>query len=192
MDQHQQAQAINTAFDAAGIGFKAKRSDVLAELKNNGEREVAFDKDGNPHIKYDGQILTLSEALHRFAYDRRDLADQRTLPKQDEGRGRPGIASKADFATVAEKTAYIREHGIDAYERLPVTTPKTSEVRFREDFFALPTAEKARRLQETPDIIESLPNRPKQPFAQFQANLEKAKTRHQAELDAMHREQFPS
>ena len=100
-------------------------------------------------MKYDGDVLALSKALHRFAHDRRDLADGRSLPRNDEGRGRPGVASRADFKTVAEKTAYIQKHGVDAFERLPATAPVTKEIQTRQDFFKLSTAEKPRTQDES-------------------------------------------
>lgn len=183
-----EAQAINAAFDNAGVGFKAERADVLEQFKAGGERTITFDEEGQPFSKYDGQILPLNEALHRFGHDRKDLVDRRTLPREDAGKGRPGVASKADFTTLREKTAFIAEHGLTAYEKLPLTAPVSQEIRFKEDFFKLPLSQKTELLKKDADYLNNLPNRPRNTALKIDpAKIDRHKSAYQRSVEAAQR-----
>ena len=153
-----EAQRIHSSFDQTGISFH-DRADALAAFG----RPVTFnDHTGDPEAFYDGQDLPLSECLKRFAYDRQDLVDRRTLPREGMGTTRAAQLSKSSFSTTAEKTAYIREHGVDAWESLPLKPPVSTEVRTKQDFWKLPVEEKSRRIRENPNYVETLPNAPPQ------------------------------
>lgn len=152
-----EAQKLNAAFDATGIKFN-DRAQALASFKEG--REIVYDESGEPCTRYDSEYLPLSDALTRFAYDRRDLVDGRTLPRQGAGSARPGTLSKADFTDVKSKVEFIREHGEDAYARLPLTGVGTSEVKTRQDFMKLPREEKVRRYAADPECFNKLPSAP--------------------------------
>jgi hypothetical protein len=153
-----EGKVLTEAFDASGIKFN-DRSVALAELKKDG-REIAYDDDGKPHVHYDSEILPLSDALIRFGYDRRDLCDGRTLPRTGAGTARPGLMSKADLPDFKAKVAFIREHGEEAYARLPLTGVATSEVLTKSDWYKLNRKEKCRRLDADPDAFNRLPSGP--------------------------------
>ncbi len=189
MQQHEQAMAILAAIGSTEIRFHDDAPELLARFKATG-REIAFDEAGKPTTTYDGQTVALADALTRWATDDRTIADGRTLPRTDTGKGRPGMASKQDYATVAEKTAFISEHGIAAWESLPTKPPVTSEVVFKEDFFKLNLSEKTRRLNENPNAIAELPNRPK-PLAKVnQAGIDAQRSKYRAELEEQQRKDF--
>jgi hypothetical protein len=154
-DAGAEARAIHEAFDSTGVTFH-DRAATLAALKQNG-RDVVFDN-GVPHIVYDGELLELKEGLLRLAYDRRDLADRRTLPRAGAGTSRPGIDSKDRYKTTREKLDFISTYGAEAWERLPLRGPSTSEVLTREDFLRLPRQERMRRYAADPSVLAKLPS----------------------------------
>jgi hypothetical protein len=150
-----QPTKLNEAFDKSGIIWH-DRAAALAKFREG--REIVFEE-GEPHVQFDSEILELSDALKRWAYDIRDpeLFDGRSLPRTGVGLARPGIASKSDFPTIAEKVAYIQTHGEDSWARLPLTGIGASgEVKTFEDWKRLPSAEKIRRLNADPSVIQKL------------------------------------
>jgi hypothetical protein len=158
--QNNEATAIHAAFDTTGVRFH-DRAAALAEFKVG--REIIFDDDGNPHTYYDGgEALSLDQGLLRFAYDRRDLCDQRTLPRAGVGAARPGLESKSDYPDVKSKLSFIEARGLDAWSKLPLTgvSPK-GEILTQEDFRRLPLAEKVARTNADPLVFSKLPKAPK-------------------------------
>ena len=151
-----EARAINTAFDSAGITFNSSRADTLKAFG----RDITFDESGKPYALYDGEISELSHALQCYAFDHRDICDGRTLPRSGAGKARPGVESKADFKSAAEKAKYIEDRGIEAWERLPLTNAASKETLTKSDWYKLPTSEKIRRLDADPDAFTKLPNTP--------------------------------
>lgn len=159
MTQHEQAQKLNEAFDQTGVRFH-DRPTALQALTADG-REISYDDNGNPSVAYDGEVLPLKDALSRFAFDNRQHVDARTLPREGVGTARPGTLSKADFPTVADRVALIRERGIEFWENLPAQNHDTKPVETREDFYRLSRAEKVRRIAADPDILTKLPSAPR-------------------------------
>ena len=92
---------------------------------------------------YDGETLPLSDALLRWAYDNRDpeTFDARTLPRAGAGTARPGLDHKGNYPDAKSKAAYIREHGLEAFERLPLKGPTSAEITTVEQWRMLPLAE---------------------------------------------------
>jgi hypothetical protein len=163
-----EADAINGAFTETGIKFNVSNTDALAQFKA-GEREVTFDEAGQPYARYDREILPLGEALTRWAADSTEsICDRRTLPRSPGG-GRRGIASKADLPDVKAKSAYIAEFGYKAYSALPTRAVPTEELKYRDQFYRLPIAEKTRLIRKHgEDFIRSLPSRPtSQPYGGY-------------------------
>jgi hypothetical protein len=155
LEQSKQAEAIHAAFDSTGVKFH-DRAAALAELKAGG-REITFDAEGKPHAHYDGESgVPLDQVLLRFGFDRRELIDQRTLPREGAGAGRPGLQSKSDFKTIKEKVDYIARYGEDAFARLPLTGVSGSEITTQADWFALPPQERARRWGADPLAFSKL------------------------------------
>lgn len=151
-----QAPIINAQFDATNIKFH-DRAAALAVLKADG-REVIFTEDGTASIHYDGEVLPMKDALTRLAFDRRELVDGRTLPKEGAGTARPGTLSKADFPDVQSRVKFIREHGVEAWERLQTVNHDSKPVEYREDFHKLSPASQTAQLHEFP-LIQSIGNR---------------------------------
>jgi hypothetical protein len=150
-----EAIKLNESFDKAGLTFHS-RADALGEFRQG--REITFDQDGEPSVTYDGENLPLSAALLRFGYDRRDLIDGRSLPRNGAGKARPGLASKSDLKTFKEKAEFIKQFGGAAYEALPLVGVQSSEVKTRQDWMKLPRQEKVRRLAADPEAFNKLPN----------------------------------
>lgn len=153
-----EARKLNEAFDKTGVSFH-DRAAALAALKSDG-REIVFDDAGEPSVLYDNHQMPLSDALLRLGYDRRELVDGRTLPRQGVGASRPGLASKEDFKTVREKLDWIAANGADAWERLPLTGVQSAEVRTKQDWYKLPRAEKVRLTALDPNYFDKLPSAP--------------------------------
>jgi hypothetical protein len=154
------ADTLNAAFDATSIKFH-DRAQTLATFLNNGEREITYDESGQPFAKYDSEILPLADALKRFAYDDKlGLCDRRTLPREGVTPSRPGIASKADFATLREKLDWLAVNGDEAYALLPLTPPVSGEVLTREDYYRLPRSQKTElAAKHGPDFLSTLPSK---------------------------------
>lgn len=154
------ADALNAAFDQTAIKFHS-RADALAQFKGDGQREITLADDGQLYAMYDSEILPLADALKRFAYDdQTGVCDRRTLPRGGVSPSRPGIASKADFATVRDKLDWIATNGGDAYERLPLTPPVSGEVLTKQDYYRLPRAQKAELAAKFgPDYVTTLPSK---------------------------------
>ena len=146
-----ESAALHAAFDASGLIFH-DRAAALAAFKEG--REVIYEG-GKPHALYGGVVQPLSEALAQFGADNRALIDGRSMPREGV-TGRPGNLSKDDFTTVAEKSAWISEHGGEAYEKLPTHRADTSELRTFEQWVKLPLAEKVRLTKIDNDIISKL------------------------------------
>ncbi|MCU1324257.1 MAG: hypothetical protein JWM43_3906 [Acidobacteriaceae bacterium] len=158
IDEAAAATALNLSFDKSGISFHS-RSETLAALKATGS-EITYDEAGKPWTRYDHEFLELDLALIRFGMDQPQWADGRTLPRHG-APGRKGTMAKSDLKTIPEKVAWIAEHGEDAFARLPLTTPSSSEVRSQADWLKLPIAERARRWEDDPGAFERLPRAPK-------------------------------
>jgi hypothetical protein len=151
------AQILNAQFDATNIKFRDRSTALQALLA--GGCEVIYTEDGSAQVHYDGERLGLRDALTRLAFDQRDLVDGRTLPREGT-TGRQGTLSKADM-TLQEKIAYVRDHGADAFARIPSVNFDTKPVTTREDFYRLSRAEKVRRIAADPNILAKLPSAPK-------------------------------
>lgn len=142
--QSNEVSALHEAFNATKIRFN-DRAVALASFRDGGRREISFSETGEPRCVYDSQEMSLVDGLIRFAHDRHDLIDARTLPREG-APGRPGVMSKEDLKTPKDVSDYISAYGGDAYERLPLTSKPTSEIVTFEDYCALPTSEKAKIL----------------------------------------------
>jgi len=156
--ESEQAAVLNAAFDSTNIKFY-DRSVALAALKADG-REVVFTDDGTARIHYDGEQLDLADALTRLGFDRRELIDGRTLPREGAGTARQGTLSKADFPDVQSRVKFIRENGAEAWEKLPTVNHDTKPVTTREDWYKLSRAEKVRRIASDPHAFSKLPAAP--------------------------------
>jgi hypothetical protein len=153
------AKKLNKAFDITGLIWN-DRAKALAAFKETGT-EITYDdgEEGEARAGYDGERnILLSEALKRFAYDKREHIDGRSLPRAGVGAARPGTASKADFTTIKEKVDFINLHGGETYERLVTHTPmQSSAVVTQRDFDLLPRSEKVRRISEDETCRAKLP-----------------------------------
>jgi hypothetical protein len=150
-----EGRTIRAAFERTGIKWTSEAA-ALAKFKEGG-REVIIEN-GQAFTYYDRETLPLEDALTRWAYDNRDseLFDGRSLPRNGAGLARPGLLSKADM-TRAEKVTYVNTHGEDAFARLATkgVGPK-GEVKTFEDWKLLPRAEKVRRTNANPNIVNEL------------------------------------
>lgn len=104
-----QQQAVRDAFRESGVKFH-KQSDVLTLIG-----QIDYDVDGTASV--DGVPLT--EAIQKLALDNPSLADGRSLRSLQEKKEARMPRSKADFATVQDKVAFINTHGADKFAALP-------------------------------------------------------------------------
>ena len=156
LTESEKATALNESFDATGISFHS-RPEALSAFREG--REVTY-TDGVAHSVYDGVQMTLSDCLSRFAFDRKELVDGRTLPREGVGTSRPGIASRADLKTVSDRVAYVNAFGAEAFEKLPLQTVDSTELRTFDDWMKLPLAEKVKLTQLDNDIVSKLARTP--------------------------------
>lgn len=152
LTETQMAAALNAAFDASKLTFH-NRAEALAAFK--ADREIVVEN-GQLFALYDGCTQPLGDAFAKFGADNRGLIDGRSLPRTGVDAARPGPLSKADLKTVAEKVAFIAEHGSEAFEQLPLQPVHTGEVKTFEDWMKLPTAEKVRLTALDPHIVRKL------------------------------------
>ncbi len=161
-----EAKSIHASFDECGITF-SDRAEAIAEFG----RAITFDPEtGNAEADYDGERLPLSECLKRFAFDRRDLVDGRTLPPNGLGNTRQAPMSKESFNSPSEKVAFINEFGLQAWTALPTKAPASREVVTKEDWRTLSVQEKSRRLRANPRAYDELPSAPKVPSSFAKVN----------------------
>jgi hypothetical protein len=149
----EETTALQTEFAKFhGSGIKAKLSDpeLLTLLKEG--REIIVEN-GTVSVVYDGEKVTVADALKRLLHDRREFVDARTLPRVAGGRG--AVTCKADLKTVREKCDWIEANGGEAYEALPLHNVRSEEIKSFEQFRKLPLSEKA-RLTEDPEYIYRL------------------------------------
>lgn len=140
------AKLLNESFDKSGLIFR-DRAASLAEFKRDREI-VTSDDDGQLYTRYDGEVLPLDEALLRFGLDNREQIDGRSAPQPPT----------KDKMTQREKIGYISQHGADAYAKLKSHAVVTTEVTTRQQFMALPRAEKVARYAANPNAFVDLPN----------------------------------
>lgn len=122
------------AFDEVGIR-KGLRPLVL-EYYANADRVGFHDEEGDWFLRDGEHFLPSASEENRYVTIREDLARKRKegdyadwfeattregagFGGSGEGGGRRQINSKADIKTRADRVAYIKEHGIEAYESLP-------------------------------------------------------------------------
>jgi hypothetical protein len=107
-----QGQAVREAFREAGVRFHPSQSDVIKLLG----QEVEFDGE---NVTVDGKPL--DEALRAFALANETLVDGRSIRalKDRQEAANPTPKSKADFKSVAERTAFIEREGLAKWESLP-------------------------------------------------------------------------
>lgn len=119
--------------------FKLPPGEVLKAVGT-----IKFDADGNPMAGG----LPLREALVIYGeVNPHALTDS---PSESHDKGGSTVRSKADLGSVAEKTAYIAEHGEMAFARLPLTAPDPIDpdaLTFSQ-YRKLPVSEKVRLVNE--------------------------------------------
>jgi hypothetical protein len=157
MSETEIAASLNRAFDSSALIFHS-RSEALGAFKQG--REIVFE-DGEPFALYDGVIQPLGDALAKFGADNRGYIDGRSLPRAGVDASRPGVLSKNGFASLAEKVAYIAEHGAEAFEKLPLQTRDTSELTHQSQWYKLNIAERVRLTSLDPDAFSKLKPGPK-------------------------------
>jgi hypothetical protein len=123
--------AVKDAFEQSPIKFY---EDAMIENFARLEFDLRVD-DGVATGLLNGKRVPLLAVLEQIARDKPYLADGRTTKhlRTDE----PPAKAKSDLSR-AEKIAFIEKFGLDAWEKLPMQSVQTKEIRTMQDFSSLP------------------------------------------------------
>jgi hypothetical protein len=100
-------------------------------IEENGKHHVRlFDDKGDPMIDNQGAYLSLSGFVSQMktmegygtAFKGSNSSGGGAPPATNGGGGAPGGIDRAKM-TLQEKNAYMEKHGVDAYNKLPMTLP---------------------------------------------------------------------
>ena len=132
--------ALTAAFDRAGV--TKDRAVALSTFK--AEHAIYADDDGVLYTHYNGHKQELHAALTAWGktQEGESFLDRRTLPKSEQNHT-DGIRAKSDLKTVSEKTAFIAKHGAATFEKLPTKFISPSEVKYRDEYYALTREQKS-------------------------------------------------
>jgi len=127
--EREHEQIANKLLAKAGDRFINPARDIVPELTRVHRREVAVDANGNKLegqfvdvFQIDGKNLSAEEALEHYA-SRDDFAHY-VRPKANGGAGGArttthGGTKKRSAMTIEEKSAYVADHGEEAFYSLP-------------------------------------------------------------------------
>jgi len=145
-DKPTKADLLNIAFDESGLIF-TDRASALEQYQQQGGQIVFDDGTGEPYSFLNGVRAKLSLSLAEFGLANKSLIDQRSLVR---------AKSKSDLKNTAEKMAFIRQHGVSAFERLPLNHIEPSAVVTRSDWRKLTLSQKAEMIRRDPDVVAKL------------------------------------
>jgi hypothetical protein len=147
--------SIKTAFAESPIKFY---EDAMIENFARLEFDLTVDDSGIATGRLDGKRVPLSAVLEQIAKDRPFLADGRTT-RHLRTDAAPPTPAKSDL-TMRQRMDYIDAHGLDAFEKLPLRSVQTREIRTMQDYSALPVATKSALLaKHGMKWLASLPKR---------------------------------
>ncbi len=134
-DRHIEKYLIESQASAAIAALEGKPVLLMPHIKSqtrvvkdaDGFRaEVIDQKSGQVRYNSKGEPMTIRELVEEMAASDdyapafRARGEGGSGARRTEGGSTPAIRSKADFKSATEKAAYIREHGADKYNALPV------------------------------------------------------------------------
>jgi len=135
--RNRERETIDKVFAESEVRFKIGNEQVLSALGT-----IQFDADGQPM----NGGKPLEERLRDYAEINGHAVSGTVEERHDQGKS--SVRSRADFASDADRVAYIRAFGDLAYARLPQTTPETRTVEIDAltwtQYIALPDRERAR------------------------------------------------
>jgi len=132
------AQAHRDAINASGVRFY---ENAIAE-KLTAEFDVRVDAEGVATGVVDGKRVPLERVYQAVAKRWPTIADGRSTRNLKPDTGEMKAKSKADFPTMHAKMSFIDEHGLEAWERLPMRSARVVEVRTFSDYVSLPQSAK--------------------------------------------------
>ena len=152
----QRREAESDALLACKVSFY-NAGEALQMLTASPASDVRFDPATKTMTAIVGkERVPLSDALRQFALDHETLVDGRSLRHLKTATA---PKAKSDMS-MRERMAYIDEHGLDAFEKLPLRSVQTREIRTMADYAALPVATKTKLLAaHGPKWLASLPRK---------------------------------
>jgi hypothetical protein len=143
---------VATALASTGIKFHEPK-DVFKLVSTEDGVEVHASADGRTlHCSKNGAEISFDELVKDYTLRHRFIADGRSLRGiVDNGEQ---IKCRADLADREEIRQYISQHGLAAYEALPMTRPRTSDPlkMTAREYLSLPMSEKARLAGELTEL----------------------------------------
>jgi hypothetical protein len=141
------------AVTESGVTFHCSQKELLSLLSKEENLKLVPSADGTQvFAEVNGEKTDLVKVLQDFALRNRSLTDQRTL----RGLVNAGeqIKARSHLADRAEVQAYIARHGLESYEALPMTRPRTSDPlkMTAREYLSLPMSEKARLAGELTEL----------------------------------------
>jgi hypothetical protein len=137
LKHNRQAEAVRRVFAESTVQFKVAPDAVLAALGT-----ITFDADEQPR----NWGKSLSDRLQDYAALNPQAVAGTVAERHDKGAST--IQSKAELLGAKAKSDFISAQGLDAYSRLPLTTPETRQVPVEElsyaQYLKLPPRERSR------------------------------------------------
>jgi hypothetical protein len=145
-------------FSKVGLKSFLPEDDVVRLLTSEEGIEVTPSADGTSlHVKVDGRDSTFEAAMEKFATAHRNLFDGRTLRARGLGNESEKIQARSDLTSREEVRAYLTKFGLEAYEKLPSTRPKTTDVSrmTAEDWRRLSISAKTELIKQHGELVVS-------------------------------------
>jgi len=132
--------------DALQTGPAFYDAGIIKTLASN-EFGLRSDDKGTVTGLVGSKRVPLGDVLNAIATKYPSLVkDKRTLPRSSEPANT--VRSKSDLTTIQQKTAYIEQNGLAAYEALPLRSVVTREIKTFADFSRLPIPVKTKLVAE--------------------------------------------
>jgi hypothetical protein len=133
-----QGQAHRDALLASGVKFY----DPELTTRLTADFDVRFADDGTATGVVNGKRVGLDKVYQSIAAKYPTIADGRSTRGLKATADEPTVKSKADLGTMATKMAFIDEHGIEAFEKLPLHSTRMKPIETMADYASLSVAQK--------------------------------------------------
>ncbi len=136
--ERRKAEAMRDALAQSGVKFEDGSQDLVLKLAAQ-EYDLRYDAaTGSFSARIDGEPASLTDAMRAVASKYPYLTD-----RSGELNSTPAAPLSRDSMTREQKIAYIGRHGLESYERLPLTARKPDHQLSFAEYRALPLRERA-------------------------------------------------
>ena len=163
--QEREARQRRTIRDAAASTVKFHNLDIVEKLAR-ADYDLAFDETtGEATGLLNGRRVDLPSVFKAIALGNEHLVDGRSLRSLKDAQERKDAESEVlckSEMDLPTKMKYIEEHGLPAFEALPLRRPRITQVKSFEDYLELPLKQRMAYVERHgSDAAAKLPRRQK-------------------------------